>query len=373
MQIDFIITELEVGGAERQMTELAIGLAARGDSVRVIALGRVPQTSPQDQLVQRLKSANIPVFDLGCKSAWQMPLAYHRLKRLLRERTPDIVQTFLFHANVVGATAAKSARVPAIVGGIRVAQPNKARLWLERIAIQKMQAIVCVSESVASFALTHLASTGVAVETIPNGIDASRFTGAASVDWTDFGIKAGADVVLYVGRLDPQKGTDWLLRAAPQMLDQSPSAALVLVGKGPLRDAALAKTRELGAGRAAVLPWQPDIAAFLKSAKLLVLPSRYEGMPNAVMEAMAAEVPIVCSDVEGVRELLGDQSDRQIVDFGDDQAMIDRVKSLLTDSELRSQVIDANRVRVVGEFSQTQVIDRYRQLYCRLAPSAGRT
>ncbi|WP_417746565.1 glycosyltransferase [Rosistilla oblonga] len=367
MRIDLVITELFVGGAERQLTQLAIGLARRGAAVRVISLDALPESAPDDALVRQLQDAGIDVRSLGCRSTWAVPQAIARLKRLFRDDRPDLVQTFLFHANVVGTWAAARVGIPIRVGGVRVAQPNSARLWLERQAARRMQAIVCVSQAVEKFAAQHLATSATTLLTIPNGVDTQRFAQAKPIDWEALGLDRAAEVILYVGRLHPQKGTDWLLEAAPRILAENRRAALVLVGSGPWQPRVEEALAKLPAGRAVHLPLQADIAPLMLAARLLVLPSRYEGMPNVVMEAMAAGMPVLATDAEGVRELLGEWGEPQIVSFGDTDSLCGQLSHLLNDASLAAQVSNSNRLRASEEFSVDAMVDRYWELYSRLS------
>ncbi|QDS87921.1 N,N'-diacetylbacillosaminyl-diphospho-undecaprenol alpha-1,3-N-acetylgalactosaminyltransferase [Rosistilla ulvae] len=370
MRIDLVITELFIGGAERQLTELAIGLSQRGATVRVISLDELAQTAPQDQLLRRLQEAGIEVCSLGCRSQWAVPQAIARLKRLFVADRPDLVQTFLFHANVIGTWAASRVGIPIRVGGVRVAQPNRARLWLERRAARQMEAIVCVSRSVEQFARQHLGSPQATMLTIPNGVDGQRFLTATPFVWEELGLDSDADVILYVGRLHPQKGTDWLMDAAPRLLLENPRAALVIVGSGPWRGMVAERLAKLPKGRSAMMPLQADIAPLMRAARLLLLPSRYEGMPNVVMEAMAAKLPVISTDAEGVRELLGEMADPQVVSFGDTDSLCGKLSALLNDPALRSQVVDSNDVRATDVFSVGAMVDRYWDLYQRLASAS---
>lgn len=370
LRIDLVITELFLGGAERQLTELAIGLARRGASVRVISIDRLAQSSPQDRLLRRLQSAGVAVDSLNCSAPWAVRQAITRLKRLFRSDRPDLVQTFLFHANVVGTWAAWRVGIPIRVGGVRVAQPNRKRLWLERLAVRKMQAVVCVSDAVERFARQHLGTPQGTILTIPNGVDAARFRDATPQAWGDLGLEPASQVILCIGRLHPQKGTDWLLQAAPRLLAENPQASLVIVGEGPLEGEVQAGLAQLPKGRAVRLTVQSDIAPLMTAARLLVLPSRYEGMPNVVMEAMVAGLPVVASDAEGVRELLGEGGEGQVVSFGDTHQLCAKVTRLLNDDSFRSQVVSKNQLRVNGRFSIDAMVDRYWDLYQRLRAGA---
>ena len=156
---------------------------------------------------------------------------------------------------------------------------------------------------------------------IPNGIDLDKYPARQPADLRAFGIAAGRRAVTFVGRLEPQKGVDWLIATAPHWLAKLPDCDLLLVGDGPLRPSLEAAAKAAGiADRVHFAGWRPDVPEILAASSLLVLPSLWEGMPNVVLEAMASRLPVVASDVEGVRELLGPNAARQTVAHGDSRA-----------------------------------------------------
>jgi len=112
--------------------------------------------------------------------------------------------------------------------------------------------------------------------------------------------------------------------------------------------------------------WQNDIPAILAASRLLVLPSRWEGMPNVILEAMASRLPVLASDVEGVRELLGPGADPQIVSFGDDDAWTQKLLALLKDRLLALRVAEENRRRVEQQFSVASMVTAYESLWTEL-------
>ncbi|WP_164101934.1 glycosyltransferase [Candidatus Laterigemmans baculatus] len=380
MRIDLLTTELRTGGAERCLTELALGLQAEGDRVRVFSLAPLPQQLPQaaqsvlagsqpasrDELLQRLLGAGIEVASGGAGSVAAVRKAYRSARQWLAEGKPEVLQTFLYHGNQLGTLAGVSARVPVRVGGIRVAQPRPWRWWSERWAVRRMDAVVCVSQSVERFARERLRPpSGTRLLTIPNGIRVEAMAGAAARDWSRDGVRPGSRVLLFVGRLHPQKGIDLLLRSAADLLDRHRDAALVIVGSGPLEPQVKQTLAALPADRAIHLPWQSDVASLYAGAEIIVVPSRYEGMPNVVLEAMAAGRPVVAADVEGVSELLGEEAGLQSYPPGDAGAMLERIARLLAMPELQS-LGKANQCRAAAAFSLESMVDRYRTLYQEL-------
>lgn len=376
MRIDLVITELDVGGAERCLTELAIGLNEAGDDVRVFAFGPLP-TDQQSLLVDRMRAAGIPVASADSSGLATLPRCQRRLKAWLSERPADLCQTFLFHANVLGTRAARKSGVPVCVGGLRVADPNTARNFVERRVVRQMDALVCVSDSVQRFADQQLGTNATAPRTaatyvIPNGVDVPRFSTAKPVGWETLDWVANANVCLFVGRMHQQKGIELLQAEIDQLAPVGSDRKLLLIGSGPLQSEIDAWCSSIGHDRVQRLDWQPNVPEFIRGARLLVLPSRYEGMPNVVMEAMAAARPVVCSRVDGIAELLGADPNRQTFESGDHAAMANLVSRFMDDAEIANEVGSHNRDVVRTEFSIPTMIASYRDLYQQLVANQPR-
>ncbi len=362
MRVDLVITELYVGGAERCLTELAIGLQRGGDQVRVASIAPLP-TGGQAQLVRRLHEVGIEVYSAGCAHSWQAARAIASLRRWLAQDRPDVVQTMLFHANVIGTWAARSAGVAACVGGLRVAERKPQRLWLERLAVRRMNAVVCVSDSVRQFATAAFGAALPAVHVIGNAIDHAAVDAVQPVDWTTFGWAADASVLLYVGRLHPQKGVDMLASLLEPLLARHPDMRCLIVGDGALRDSLQKVADRVGPARLQLAGWRADALSLVKACRLVVLPSRYEGMPNVVLEAMACGKPVAVSRVEGVVELLDEAAGAQTCPAGDATALSELLDRLWINRQEAEKLGEINRQRAIAEFNPRGMIERYRQVY----------
>lgn len=362
MRVDFVISELNVGGAERCLTELAIGLTENGDEVRVFSLGPLPQ-GEQRTLVDRLQQAGIPITSGGARSNLQILGVYRKLKKWFAESPPQVCQTFMYHANVLGTFAAQASGIDVRVGGLRVAELRPSRGVVERVATGRMHHLVCVSGAVEDFAKKHLRCDSARVSVIPNAVDVSRFDAATPIDWQSVGWPNDSRVTLFVGRLHPQKGIELLQRHLDQLAPHGSNRRLLLIGDGPLRGELERWVAATGTDRVKLLPWQGDIAPWIRAARLLILPSRYEGMPNVVLEAMAAARPVVCSRVEGVAELLADATETQSFSAGDSGAMVALAERFLSDDSLCDSVGRDNQSRARRDFSIPAMVDAYRTLY----------
>ncbi|MGE3776365.1 MAG: glycosyltransferase family 4 protein, partial [Pirellulaceae bacterium] len=267
--------------------------------------------------------------------------------------------------NVLGSIAARVAGVPRVVAGIRVADPSRFRQGAERCVAGRWDRAVCVSQSVAAFLKDRLRFPDERIVVIPNGLDLARYPDPAGpVDQAELGVPAGRRLLLTVARLHRQKGIDWLLESLPAVLARVPDCELVLVGRGAAQAELEQQADRLGVrSRVHFLGWRPDVPRLLRSAHLFVLPSRWEGMPNGVLEAMASGLPVVATAAEGVRELLGTDSPLQIVDFGDTPGFVDRICTFMDDPELARRSGDHNRRRVLAHFTLERMVEQYQDLY----------
>ena len=365
MQIDFVITELFLGGAERCLTELAIGMADAGDKVRVFSIGSLP-TDERGLLVDSLKDAGIEVSSGEANTSLQFITAYRQLRKWLSESNADICQTFLHHANVLGTLAAKSAGLKTRVAGIRVAESKAFRCSVERLALKSSQSVICVSNAVENFAGSRLGCPPSKLTVIPNGVDAQIYANAKQFDWSQIGWPRDAEVSLFVGRLHQQKGIELLQSEVDKLAPLGSNRRLLIVGDGPLRADLDKWAAKHGSQQVQLLGWRPDVASLMASSRLVVLPSHYEGMPNVILEAMAAGKPVVCSRVEGSRELLQHDWDAQTFPAGDSQRMAVLASRYLDQVSIATATGTANQALVNKHYALNIMVKRYREHYQQL-------
>ncbi len=236
---------------------------------------------------------------------------------------------------------------------------------LRRAVLRDAHAVVANS---ASLARLSEAADPFPVEVIPNGVDPSVFAPAAA----EGAGAAGEFRILFVGRLHTQKNVEALIESAAALLAlPGPPIALEIVGDGPEREALDSLARSTGAAR--VLRWRGwldkrEVIACLHGAHVLVNPSRYEGMPNTVLEAMAAALPVVASRVGGNDDLVVDGATGFLFDLAEPQGLTAALQRLRLDPALGAALGAHGRARVIGEFSWAGVAARYAQL---LAPRAA--
>ncbi len=226
--------------------------------------------------------------------------------------------------------------------------------------------VVLNRESIAELQAVGLG--GVPAVLAPNGVDARRFTPAGSVERANIraslGIPEDAPVALFVGRLERRKGLDILLAAWADLLRRGSTARLLIAGPGEVAAWAREAHEDGVEERVTFLGPRKDVVDLYQAADLFIFPSRAEGCPNAVLEAMASGLPVVATDVAGNREVVGEDGKAGwLVPAEDPAALAEAVATLLSSPALRREVSAAGRARVLEQFDIQRVGAQYLSLY----------
>jgi len=361
VKVLYLITELDVGGAERNLCTLAVEMHRRANIVHVAAL------DGRGALADMLRKEGIKVTDLGMHHKLRLSFFFNLLK-LIRSFRPDVLHSFLFHANLVGRLAGIFRRAPVVISAVRVAEKRRfshialdcATQWLTDMEI-------CVSKSVEHFTHSRALIPRRKLCTIPNSTELTGRAFDAGALVKEYPGLEGAKVIMQVGRLDYQKGVDILIKAFRRILPRIPDAFLVLVGEGPQRGALEGLARSLGVkNRIIFAGHHKNVGNLMSGAALIVLASRWEGMPNVLIEAAAVGKPVVSADVEGVREVVQDGKTGLIVTRGSATDLADACVNLLTDNELLCAMGDRARERSSQLFNIETMTDKTLTVYEKL-------
>ena len=360
--VTLAITDLDVGGAERALVALATGLDRDRWKVSVVAL------SGEGALAGLLRSARIDTVCLDVDRR-RPGRAVARLARAIRGRPPELIQSFLFHANIAVRFAARMAGRPWVVGGIRVAE--RGANWhrtLDRATIRLTTGSVCVSKGVERFSREVARLPADRLITIPNGVDPRPFDVARPVDRSTLAIPPESPLALFVGRLDRQKGVPILLDAAERVAADRPDWRLILAGDGPEGEALRRRTaaHPALADRVRWLGRRDDVPGLLKAADVLVLPSLWEGMPNVILEAMAARRAVVATAIEGSEDLVLPGETGWLVPPGDPRSLADALLDAASDPALSRAFGEAGRARVEADWGAAVAVAAYDRLWSML-------
>jgi len=358
-RIFYLVTELDPGGAERALYRLVTALDRRRFHPVVGCLrGR--------GIVGRWLTARgveVVYFDMfGVVDVGALARVGHEIRR----RRPHLVHTFLFHANLVGRLAAPFAKVPHVICSVRVEEPRRLHLWLDRLTQQFVTVEVCVSESARRFTAERAGIPPAKLRVIPNGVVLSDFddippaTGAWVLD-------VGHPLVATVGRLDEQKDPMTFLHAAALVHARQPQACFAWAGRGPLRHRAEREAHRLGlAGAVRFIGYLADVRPLLAQCAVFVLSSRWEGMPNVVLEAMACRKPVVATSVGGCPEVVREGETGYLVPPGNPEALAERIGTLLADPARRRAMGEAGRRRIEADFTHEHTVRLWEELYERV-------
>ncbi|MDP4511945.1 glycosyltransferase [Nonomuraea turcica] len=362
--VAFLIGQLGRGGAEAQISMLAQGLHRRGIEVHMFL---VSAGGPHEAT---LRAAGIEIHHLGfARLPSGVPdlvrclKGFVRLIAFLRRIRADVLHAYLFEGRVLGPPAARLARVPLMVAGRRCAgEPEQRHRWvvaLERAMIRMTDHVVANAIAVAEEARMIVKIPPQKLSVIYNGLQVSAFDQAEP----EF-IDTDLPVVVCVARLSPQKGHRFLLDAASRLQRRGRPCTFLFVGEGQEHHRLRELANELEVD-VRFLGDRSDVNALLASADVAVLPSLWEGLSNAIMEAMAAGLPIVATAVGGTPELLDGRG--LLVPASDGEALADGIARVLDNPELAASMSCAAHAWARKNLDADLMIDQHLDLYGRLA------
>jgi glycosyltransferase involved in cell wall biosynthesis len=374
LRILHVITGLEIGGAERVLLETTRSQQAQGHEVAVCTL------RPEGPLAPAVREV-CPLYTVGMGRALT-PGAVWKLARLVRRGRYEVVHSYLYQANLVARVAARLAGVPVNISSVRCSYT-----WLRwpHFAVDRWTAhcadcITSVSEATRQFSIEREGLPARKIVTLRNGIDVSRFDKLANHEETRTRMRLALGyapddlVVCMTGRLHAQKGHTFLFQAAERLKARFPGLRLLIIGDGPQRAALEAEAQARGLGNMAqFLGMRRDVPELLAASDIFAFPSLYEGLPNAVLEAMAMALPVVASTADGTVEVIEDERDGLLVPPGDAVALEMALARVLSDAALRQRFAQAGRQRVLADFTFEKMMreteDLYYRLLARKAPS----
>lgn len=363
-----VIPTLDRSGAEKQMALLARGLPRDRFQVEVAALTRL------GPLASELTEAGIPVTRIGKR--WKLdPQALGRLAGLMKRGRFDVVQTWIFAADTYGRLAARWAKVPVVVTAEMAVDLWKtpAHLAIDRRLARWTDRVVGNSQAVVDF-YRRAGISDDRLELIYSGIADAE---PPAIDPADvrrsLDIPADAPLALFAGRLAAQKGVDDLITALDLLQHLRPDLRTLIVGDGPLRSRLEDRARafQLLGDRVKFLGHRDDVPRLLAASDLAVLPSRYEGLPNVVLEAMQFRKPVVATAAPGTTELIDDGRTGLLVPIGDTKALARAIRTVIDAPDLAHRLGAAGRDRIQADFRAEAMIDRFAELYERLARAKG--
>lgn len=362
LRILFLAGQLGLGGAERQLYYLSMGLDRQQFTAHILTLN----PGGGDYWETPLREAGIPVTGVPRAHTGRRIFS---IRRFIRQWRPDLIHVFHFFANAYGVLARWPGRTP-LLGSIRF-WPTQERIeripfapwrWL---CLRGVDALICNSQTAVTTLQQHYNKLPP-LYAIPNGVplpaDAAPERRAAA--WEQLGRRPGELWLGYTGWLNENKNVSLLLRALARLQPALPQLRLALVGDGPLRAQLEAEAQALGLADCTTFYGQlPQAEAIMPAFDVICLPSHSEGMPNVLMEAAAAGVPAVATNVGGVAEVVRDGETGFLVPAGDEDQLVGCLNCLLTNEALRQQMGAAAQRFARDHLSIPRMVAQYQTLY----------
>lgn len=362
-----LVHSLHVGGAEILARRLGEGLA---DRFRMVFACLDERGTMAAELVQSgytvevLRRGN--GLDLGCA---------RRLARFLGEQQVDIVHAHQYTPFFYAAVARLLGRRRPILftehGRAYPDYPRRKRVVFNKMMLRRGDRLVAVGEQVRQALVENERFAAHRIETIYNGVNLQRFAehrNASLLLRQEFRLPADAHIVMQVARLDPLKDHHTALAAVAALRRRGVNNVhLVMVGDGPLREAIVAEIeRQNLADRVHLLGLRSDVPALLREADAFLLTSVSEGIPLTLIEAMAARVPIVSTDVGGVREVVQHEETALLCPAGDAAGLASALQRVLGDPSLRARLCEAAAIRAETHFAEQRNHEAYAEKYSQM-------
>jgi len=359
----YLINALCPGGAEKVVARTVALLDRKRYHPIVCCLWK------SGPVAEEIERKGVKVICLGARSRLDLTVV-PKLFRLLKREEIHIIHSFLFHANMLGRIVGRLAGVPVILCSERTMEmEGKHRLFVNRLTAPLADKVIAVCEAVREFAIAEIGIRPDKLITIYNGIDLNEFSPNPNQEETEeakreLGITPSHKVVGTVGHLEEEKGCEYLLRAAAQVSVQDEKVIFLLVGDGSQRAKLETLAQDLGiSSQVMFMGHRNDVPKLLSVMDVFVLPSLYEGLPNALLEALAACRPVVATQVGGIPEVVADGETGILIPPRDPGALAGAICALLKDRERAREMGMAGRKRVERLFSVETMVAKTEALY----------
>jgi glycosyltransferase involved in cell wall biosynthesis len=345
-------------------------MQARGHEVRIVAL------APLGAMGLEAQRAGIPTESLDLHRNLGIIPRFFRLVRMIRAWRPDVLHSHMVHANLMARAARPLAPVPALVSTIHSINDGGAlRMAAYRLTSGLVDRFTIISQLAAQRYVAIGAVPENRLQVVPNAVDTARFKRLPYArDAIRRQLGVGDEFVwLAVGRFEPAKDYPTMIAAFARLAAQRPRSQLLLVGQGSLKGEVEGWVREEGLeGRVRLLGVRRDIPELLSAADGYVLSSAWEGMPVALLEAAAAELPVVATRVGGVPEVVEDGTTGLLVPAADPVPLAEAmVRVELLSSDARAAMGRRGRALVEERYGTGRVMQMWERLYSELAATSG--
>lgn len=362
-----VIDSLHLGGAQ----EVLLNLATCGSSRFA---HEVATMHGRGIYWDRLHDAGITVHSLSPHK--YLPLYLATLPALVLSTKPDILHCHLIPSNIIAKPLGTLLGVPLIINHDHTNDPhrieNKLLLALDKSTNRFAHHIITVASACRDFLVKHESIHRGKITLIPNAIDLRRFSpGSSSLSEsrTKLGLPQDVPVIAGVGRLNAQKNFALFLEIAAAVVTEIPEARFLLAGEGPEEPRLRAQAASLGiADRVLFAGYIPDTRIVYSAADILLMPSRFEGLPMTLLESMAMGLPIIASNLDGIAEVITDTYEGLLAEPGNAATFTSQVIRLLRDPDFAAQLAINARTKIESNHSVEIMTTAVESIYDKFLP-----
>ena len=357
-----VMTKLPVGGVENQLLLLLKHYDKAKLSPTVCSL------SGKGEVGKKIEDMGIEVICLNKLEHGFDWTIIRDLVNIMKSNNVEVVRTHQYHANLYGRIAAWLCRVPCIVPSVHNVYTRDRKIHrriLNNLLGRISDKIIAVSEAVKADIMAYDKIPDSRVKVVYNGVDEARFTCVERRSTrSEFNIPEHATVIGTVGRLAAQKGQRHLIESVALLVKEFPELILLIVGDGPEKEALRRTVSEKGLEKQVIFTGsRDDVPDLLAAMDIFVFPSLWEGMPNALAEAMAAGKPVIATDIKPNREVLGPEHAGVFVPIENSMAIASEIARLLRDRQAALLLGSVAQERAFSRFAISATVGAYTDLF----------
>jgi len=360
-------------GAEKMLLALVAEQVKQGLAPMILSAGEPGQ--PEKPLEDEAKHLGLPVTPWRMKPGFNLTGA-REIIRWAKSNGFQLMHSHGYKFNVLMGLWPKSIRSIPLITTLHgyIKAPRFTKSWLyesvDRLALNQMRAVLLVSEAMRQ-QIPQTVAQSERTAVIPNGIEINAVRAKAqaplSEDLTEF-LGKHSPVILGVGRLAPEKGFDRLLQTFIKVRKDHPNAGLIIIGEGAMRAELEREAKKGNVFPDLLLPGYYDqVPALMSRADMVCMPSRTEGLPISLLEAMAVGVPILATDVGEIGRVLENKQGRamggSVIPAGDDEALLEGINEIIANQDARDSGIAWSRERVQTAYSSETMAEQYWAVY----------
>ncbi len=363
-----VISKLPIGGVENQLL-LTLKKYDRSKLNPIVC-----SLLDKGEIGKEIEEAGIEVISLNKLKHRFDPTIVKDLYRIIKKRDIKIVRTHQYHANLYGRLGAWLAKAPCIIASVHNVYTRDRKLhrrMINRFLSRVSDKVVAVSETVKHDILKYDGLSEDKVTVIYNGIDTARFSHInGNIIRKELKVPFDVPIIGTIGRLTFQKGIKYLIEAVSLVKKRFSKIILIIVGDGPIKDELQNYANTLDLNENVIFTgFRRDIPALLAAMDIFVLPSLWEGLPNALIEAMASGKPVIATDILPIREIMNSEKVGILIPPQNSNAIADSIEFLFHNKDLAETMGNNARERAFSDFNIQTTVNRYTKLFEKILQS----